>query len=125
MYDRALAERHNAIVAMNGKAWVLATCRNENMRNGEVAVQLAKSASRLLKDEFWATLATLGAAHAEASQFDEAVKWQRKAIDLAPKGKKERLEKALKLYESETPFRSQPGEDLPPWDWGMEFALPG
>ncbi len=116
-YDQALTYSPNAMMALNGKAWVLATVPDERVRDGHAGVRLARHASRLMRDEFSPALATLAAAHAEVREFEEAVQWQKKAIELAPEANKEPLRKALELYESGKPFRSTPGGHRPPWHW--------
>jgi hypothetical protein len=42
----------------------------------------------------------LAAAHAEAGDFKQAIKWQTRAIDLAPEDKKEECRKRLNLYKA-------------------------
>ncbi len=51
-------------------------------------------------------LATLAAAHAEAGDFDSAVKWQAKANALYPEAEdRTKGETRLKLYREKTPYR--------------------
>ena len=53
---------------------------------------------------------TLAAPYAECGDFQEAVQWQKKAIELYSNGDKEDLEKAqerLKLYEAGKPYREE------------------
>ena len=58
------------------------------------------------KQYLW--LDTLAAAHAENGEFDEAQKWQLKAIDLAPAHEKAELHARLELYKTGQPFREEP-----------------
>ena len=52
------------------------------------------------------SLAALAAAQAEVGDFEQAVKWQTKAIELVKDENDKRLAKArLQLYESGQPFR--------------------
>jgi len=48
---------------------------------------------------------TLAAAYAESGNFDEAVRWQEKAVELAPDDRKDHYRINLKLYKSGMPFR--------------------
>ena len=48
------------------------------------------------------------AAYAKNGDFDEAVKWQEKAIELAPANEKADLRSRLVLYKSGKPFREKP-----------------
>ena len=55
-------------------------------------------------------LGTLAAAHAEAGDFDEAVKWQKNALessDELPKEEVEKMRSRLKLYEAGKPYRQK------------------
>jgi serine/threonine-protein kinase len=54
-------------------------------------------------------LDTLAAAHAEAGDFNEAVKYEKKVIELGIEDKETEREvfKRLKLYEEGKPFRDQ------------------
>lgn len=70
--------------AANDLARLLATCPEEKLRNGRRAVELAEQACRLTNHERADFLDTLAAAHAEAGQFAEAVKWAEKALQRAP-----------------------------------------
>ncbi|MFH0981956.1 MAG: tetratricopeptide repeat protein [Planctomycetota bacterium] len=63
-------------------AWVLATCPQSEVRNGQEAVKLAEQALRLGGAQV-ATLDTLAAACAEVGRFDEAIEMAQGALELA------------------------------------------
>lgn len=92
-------------------ALILAACPQDNIRNGKKAMESAKLACELTKWKDWNCLDTLAAAHAELGQFDEAVKWQRKAIQIASAEKREVCTERLALYKAGKPLRM---------DWSVE-----
>ena len=98
-----------AISANNNLAWLLAACPREKLRDGKRAVELATKACELTEWKNAEMLATLAAAYAERGDFDEAVKWQKKAIELGNASKefvaKER--QRLKLFEDGKPYRDE------------------
>jgi tetratricopeptide (TPR) repeat protein len=93
--------------APNMFAWDLATSPNPKVRDGNIAVEFATRACELTGWKNPAYLDTLAAAFAESGDFDSAVKWQMKAIELLPDGKeKEGCRTRLKLYQEKKPFHS-------------------
>ena len=93
----------------NIKAWLLATCPDDELRDGTLAIEHANRACELSKWMNVAFVDTLAAAHAEAGDFEAAIEHQQSAVDMAPtemlgQGIKERLA----LYKSGQPYH----EDL-------------
>ena len=68
---------------LNNLAWVLATAPESSIRNGARALVLAKLACELSAYKTDYILSTLAAANAETGNFDEAVKWAKKAAELS------------------------------------------
>ena len=64
-------------------AWLLATCPQADLRDGKRAVQLATRACELTDWQDANDIENLAAGYAECGRFDEAVKWQTKAVALA------------------------------------------
>ena len=92
--------------ALNGIAWLMATSPHDKLRDGKQAVAYSTKACELTKWEDAGYLDTLGAAYAEAGDFDAAVKWQTKAVELAPnKASKEECQQHLDLYKKKMPLR--------------------
>ena len=88
-YAKAISDFNEAIrlapdepVGYTSLAWLLATCPKAEVRDGERAVRLATRACKLSDWQDANDLENLACAYAECGRFDEAVKWQAKAVDL-------------------------------------------
>jgi hypothetical protein len=91
-------------------AWRLATCPAEKFRDGKRAIQMATKACELAEwDSSW-KLHTLAAAYAEAGQFDEAVRYARRALeDPAYRSRADdEFRQRLELYKQKKPYRESP-----------------
>jgi serine/threonine-protein kinase len=97
------ASAHNAL------AWTLATCPDDSVRNGKKAVEQAMEACRASDWKRPASLGILAAAHAECRDFQEAIRWQKKALDLGYGTELEvaLAKKRLQLYEEGKPHREE------------------
>jgi serine/threonine-protein kinase len=78
---------------------------DEKIRNGKVAVECATKACELTGYKEFKALDVLAAAHAEAGNFGEALKWANKGLELAPEARKKHFRDAIELYKANTPFR--------------------
>ena len=109
-YTMAIELKPTDAEAYNSLAWLLATSPDEKYRDGQKAVSIARRACELLGWKNAHVLDTLSAAYAESGQFAEAVKWQTKAIELAPAGAKAELQSHLQLYKAGKPYRQKAGK---------------
>jgi tetratricopeptide (TPR) repeat protein len=112
-YDNAIKDYNETIRlspqeswGYNSLAWLLATCPQAGKRDGSRAVTLAKKACALANWKDAYSLDTLAAACAEAGDFDEAVRWQSKAIGLVAGDMEfaETAQERLALYRDKTPY---------------------
>ncbi|HUT09936.1 MAG TPA: tetratricopeptide repeat protein [Thermoguttaceae bacterium] len=117
-YDKAVADYREAIrqdaefsMSYFSLAQLLGTCPEAEYRDGKQAVENAAKVCELAGEKkTWSHLHTLAAAYAEAGDFDQAVGWQTKAIELAEKAtdrQKKMLSDNLELYQAGKPFRQQ------------------
>lgn len=113
-YEAALRTLPNSAHAHNALAWFLATCPNDQARDGRRAVEVAKKAVDLEADELkkaWFQ-DTLAAAFAEVGNFEEAAKLQARAMIGASKEELPEFEARLKLYQSGQPYRDVPQTEV-------------
>jgi tetratricopeptide (TPR) repeat protein len=107
-YQKALQIEPDYAKALNNLAWVLATCPQASLRNGNKAVALAQRANQLTGDGNPVVLGTLAAAYAEAGRFSEAVETAQRALQLAETQSNTALADAirsqLKFYQAGIPF---------------------
>ena len=123
---RIWGENHPATSApLNDIAWFLATHRVPEVRigtlasigtvhggNGAKAVEYATRACELSQWQNQNWIDTLAAAYAEAGDFEEAVKWEERAIAMIRDTSSEsdvpkEWENRLKLYQSGKPFHEE------------------
>lgn len=103
-YDEALRLAPKYALALQNRAWLLATSEDESVRDGDQAVESARTACEITGYENVGTLASLAAALAAAGQFDEAVGWQEKVVAMAGEDDLESAQKTLTRYQNEEPF---------------------
>ena len=85
-------------------AWILSTCLDDDIRDGIEAVPLAIRACELTNWRDTASLDVLAAAYARQGNFEEAIRWEQKAIALADPTKKTVLEARLQSYKKGMPY---------------------
>jgi tetratricopeptide (TPR) repeat protein len=114
-YDKAIEDFTEAIridpkcaYAHNDLAWTLATCPQDGVRIGNLAVEHATKACELSHWQDPDLLDTLAAAYAEVGKFEDALKWEKKAMALYhDPASVEECRPRLKLYEAGKPYRDE------------------
>ena len=79
-YQEALRLQPKLATAHNNLAWLLAACPVDALRNGREAVEHANWACNATGWRNPNCLGTLAAACAEVGDFDQAVRWQERAL---------------------------------------------
>ncbi len=90
----------------NNHAMIMASCPEAKCRDGKKAVEAATRACELTQWKNPDFIDTLAAAYAEAGDFDAAIKWETKAIEiLTDERNREVFRTRLVLYEARKPYR--------------------
>ena len=85
-------QKQEAAGIYNNLSWVLATSPISDVRDGKRSLELAEKAASLTNFEAPHILSTLAAAHAETGNFEKAVQWSEKAVQLGDQEDHEQLE---------------------------------
>lgn len=117
-YRRVLALRPESVEALNNLAWMLATCWDGSVRNGDEAVRLAEQACRLTGNQDPRMLGALAAAYAEAGRFGDAVSAAQNAIHRATAAGNAQFaainQQLLQLYLAGRPYHEPPPKPAAP-----------
>lgn len=120
-YDEALRDYSTAVrlnprdaAAHNNRAWILATCPDDQQRDGQSAVASAMQACKLTNYKHAIYIDTLAAAYAAAGDFKSAYSWQAKAIKQMPQDEDFQREarERLELYASGASFEPTTSDEV-------------
>jgi serine/threonine protein kinase/tetratricopeptide (TPR) repeat protein len=114
-YRAALSVDPNHTKVLSGLAWSLVTCPETDLRDEKMAVENAIKACESMGWTDHRGIGVLAAVYAQVGDFDNATRWQRKALDLITSGNAARWravhESRLGLYQSGKTFHG-----ASPWD---------
>ena len=115
-YNKALPLAPDNDGLLNNLAWVLATSKDDKLRDGKRALELAQKACKLTDYKAPHILSTLAAAYAETGDFESARKWSQKAVE-AGKGRDDldQLKQELESYKNNKPWREKQVTEEKPW----------
>jgi tetratricopeptide (TPR) repeat protein len=106
-YDEAIRLSPRYASAINNRAWIYATSKVDRCRNGKLAVEEARKACELTSWKNPGYIDTLSVAYGEVGEFEQAIRWQKKALE-DPGYEKEdgdEARKKLVLFAKRQPFR--------------------
>jgi tetratricopeptide (TPR) repeat protein len=107
-YNAGLAIEPEDDGILNNLAWVLATSPMDDVRNGQRSIELATKACEVTEFKKPHILSTLAAAYAESGNFEKAIEWSTKAVELGEQELKDQIEQLkseLQHYKEGKPFR--------------------
>ena len=105
-YNKAIEIDSKYVLGYNNLGWVLSTAKEPRIRNGKKARELAMKACELSNWKISAFFDTLAAAYAREGDFENAVKWQEKAMESAESTQRAELRERLECYKQRRPWPS-------------------
>lgn len=116
-YESALSLDADNPLLLNNFAILQATCPDIHFRDKQAAVENAKKACVLTDWKQWDYLSTCAVACAGDGKFADAMKYQKKAMDLLPLDRQDKwlanFEQRLKLFQSNKPYNRKSFWNLP------------
>ena len=106
-YERVLEQKPDESGALNNLSWVLATSTVDELRDGQRSLELAQKACEVTEYKLPHVISTLAAAHAELGNFEQAIEWSTKAVELENPDHQEQLELELESYRNDKPWRER------------------
>lgn len=108
-YEEALKVDAEDTGVLNNLAWVLATSTDDKVRNADRSIEIGTKACELTKYEKPHILSTLASGYAEKGDWETAIKWSTKAVELGAKEEdvSEQLKKELDSYKEKKPWREK------------------
>ena len=105
-YQTAVRLPKMPLQALRRTAWLLATCPESKLRDGQEALEMAKVCAKSTQFKDAESLCALAAAYAEVGQFKNACKWQEQAVKTATtKAEQKKYVRLLEIFRQGKPFR--------------------
>lgn len=108
-YEEALKLDPDDSGVLNNFAWVLATSPEDGVRNADRSIELGLKACELTNYEKPHILSTLAAGYAEKGDWETAIKWADKAVELGGDDEEvgTQLKEELDSYKEKKPWREK------------------
>jgi tetratricopeptide (TPR) repeat protein len=106
-FDKAIELAPKYGLAWQNKAWLLVLSGDESLRDARAAVTAAEAACELTAYGSVNDLLAISAALAANGQFEKAIGWQEKVVELLPDEDKAFAKKILERYQRNEPFDPQ------------------
>jgi len=107
-YEAALKLSPHHLTANTNLAWIRAASRQPEFRDGAAALRLARKVYETAPGRIGIGPVLLAAAHAEAGEFEAAIKLIREAQEKKEYPDPERLKNWIAAYEEKKPYRRAP-----------------
>ena len=104
-YQKAIELSPTFSLALQNQAMLLAAAEDKKFRNGKKAIDVATKACELSNYQNLYDLKVLAAAFAEDGQFEKALGWQERAIEMANDQQRAGEVDILEAYKEKKPFR--------------------
>ena len=104
-FEKAAAHSFSCSDAWYWLGYIKATCPDPSLRDGEKAVEFCERACRQTRLTNWRFLSGLAAAWAECGNFEKAVHFASKSLELAPEEEKAQRQTRVDQYRNRRPFR--------------------
>ena len=106
-FDKAISLLPTYAAAYQNKAWMLATCIDDEVRNGKAALEAAEKAIEQRKERQHPDIKALAAAYAETGDFASAVTHQTEVLSMVSDDQKPAEEEILAAYQAENSWRTK------------------
>jgi tetratricopeptide (TPR) repeat protein len=110
LVDADEQQKAEAAGIYNNLSWVLSTSPIDSVRDGKRAVRLGEKAAKLSDYKEAHILSTLAAGFAETGEFEQAIEWSTKAVQLGEEDEHEQLDQLqleLDSYREGEPWREK------------------
>ena len=113
-YEAALKVEPENSGVLNNLAWVLATSPEDELRDGKRSIELGTKACEVTEYKAGHILSTLAAGYAETGDFETALKWSQKAVELGKEDDLEQLKNEVESYKQKKPWREKQEQEEKP-----------